>query len=50
MGMERSYNISFNGEVIPKLMTVGSPQNKYMHQNWWIGFTEKTLKPSELFA
>jgi hypothetical protein len=50
MGMERSYNISLSGEDIPKLMTVGNLQNKYMPQSWWIGFTKKTLKPSELFA
>jgi hypothetical protein len=33
MGTERSYNISLGGEDIPKLMTVGSLQNKYMHWN-----------------
>jgi hypothetical protein len=33
MGMERSFNISLSGKVIPKPMTVGSPQNKCMHQN-----------------
>jgi hypothetical protein len=50
MGMERSYNISLNREGIPRVMTVGSLQNKCMCQNWWIGFTEKTLKPSGQFA
>jgi hypothetical protein len=33
MGMERSFNISLNGEVIPKLMTVGNLQNKCMPWN-----------------
>jgi hypothetical protein len=46
MGTERSFNISLNGEVIPKPTTVGNPQNKCMPQNWWIGFTKKIPKPS----
>jgi hypothetical protein len=50
MGAGRSSNISLSGEVILKLMTVGNLQNKYMPQNWWIGFTEKTPKPSGQFA
>jgi hypothetical protein len=50
MGVERNFNISLSGEVIPKLMTVGNLQNKYMPQSWWTGFTEKTPKPSEQFA
>jgi hypothetical protein len=50
MGAERSCNISLSGEDIPRPMTAGSPQNKYMHWSWWTGFTEKTPKPSEQFA
>jgi hypothetical protein len=50
MGRERSYNISLNGEVIPRPMTARSLQNKYMHQSWWIDSTKKTPKPLEQFA
>jgi hypothetical protein len=33
MGMEKSYNISLSGEDIPKPMTVGSPQSRYIRKN-----------------
>jgi hypothetical protein len=49
-GKKLQYSISLSGEVIPKPMTAGNLENKYMHQSWWIGFTKKTLRPSGQFA